>query len=372
MIRITQDDLCEVFFGSHGIPIGIFDGSGNLRSIFSGFGQAQTGTYLKDSSAVMEKCSGKTGPLMVYGQNRAVWSLMMTGDRTVFLMGPVQTGESDSFTYEGIPELSMEIFRGIASSFFSLLTGSFTEVQWPEDASIEKTEAEMMLEADWQADGFRSFDEIYECVGTGDTRELTALLGSGEYIRYQDRVMKDRDTARTVYIFSLAKTYHTALGASVPISELSALVSIYLAELDRYASLASLKSGMHRMLYDFTRRVDQYRSNDYSPQISSAVMYIREHIHSRIYIEDIAKHCAMSVSALQHAFRAETGMPVTEMIVSLKMEKACYFLRYTALSCTDIAFRMGYSSQSYFIKQFRRIIGLTPSDYRRQPGEKMI
>ena len=95
-----------------------------------------------------------------------------------------------------------------------------------------------------------------------------------------------------------------------------------------------------------------------------ALMYIREHIYEEIRIADIAAHCALSISSLQHRFKEETGESVSEKILSLKMEKACYFLKNTSLSCADIAYRIGYGSQSWFIQQFRKATGMTPVQYR--------
>ncbi len=72
----------------------------------------------------------------------------------------------------------------------------------------------------------------------------------------------------------------------------------------------------------------------------------------------------VSISTLQHRFKEETGMSVTDMIRAKKVEKAGFFLKHTNISCGDIAYRMGYGSQSFFIRQFRKVTGITPMEYR--------
>jgi len=53
-----------------------------------------------------------------------------------------------------------------------------------------------------------------------------------------------------------------------------------------------------------------------------------------------------------------------EFIKRRKMERACFFLKYTSFSCTDISHKLGYCTQSYFIKQFKEVLGVTPQTYR--------
>ena len=64
--------------------------------------------------------------------------------------------------------------------------------------------------------------------------------------------------------------------------------------------------------------------------------------------------------------KEETGRSISDVIRDKKTERACYFLKHTDLPCSDIAFKMGYCSQSYFISQFKKVMGVTPNDYRLQ------
>lgn len=50
---------------------------------------------------------------------------------------------------------------------------------------------------------------------------------------------------------------------------------------------------------------------------------------------------------------------------SYRMKKAAKLLVETDRSVTDIAFTVGFSSSSYFIKQFHKVFGCRPLDYRK-------
>lgn len=365
MKQHTVAELCDIFYETHRIPAGIFSADNVLIRLFSDFGENRLQMYLNDCAGILDHAEDQ--PVLMYDAGASCWCCIPE-DGIRILLGPVQTGRNPSFRYEGIREYAPERFRDISLCLIRLLQGREAVLKDETGSFVERRQAEHMFDAGEETVSLNSYDEIFECVRTGDPGELESLLETGSYKNYLDQVIKDWDEAYTVYHFQLAKTYHAALGAGVPITELAQLVELYLRDLKQDSSLAAVKSGMRRMLYDFTRYVNQYSDSRYSPMVNMALMYIKEHIYETIEVKDIAAVCSAGVSTLQHRFRQETGLSLTESIRKRKAEKACYYLRYTAIPCGDIAFRMGYCSQSYFIRQFKLAMGITPAEYRSREG----
>lgn len=366
-ITLDSDAILQMFYDSFRIPAGIFDRSGKLRKLFYTGGTRQTKMYLADAGSILDKCAG-SGPAdpaeLLLDGNGSCWCCIPGQDDSI-LLGPVQTGRNPLFAYEGIPEHTGKGFLNISRYVVSLLYGSGRPLIDKEDAYTEAFAARQMYKKDYSDVELQSFDELFLCVMTGDRTRLDAYLHSGSYLQYLGDVMPDMQTARTVFQFNLAKTYHSAQQSRVPITDLTPLVDMYLSESAGYRSVAAYQSGMLRMLYDFTRYVSQYMDERYSPLVNQAIMRIREHIYTQLSVEDVAAYCMVSISTLQHRFKSETGMSVKEKIRRSKMERACFFLKNTDLSCSDIAYRLGFGSQSYFIKQFRAMTGMTPAEYRK-------
>ncbi len=356
-------EILDIFYQSHRIPAGVFDSGKELIRISSGFGRRQLRMYLRDSRDVLSRYTAEENNILITDRNGSLWCRIPEGNETV-LFGPVQTGINPSFSYSGIREYSYDLFADIAACLVRLLKGADAEIRSIAEDYASRKLAGIPFESEMDNVELNSFDEVFECVRSGDIRQLAEILDSPAFLSYLDAVMQDWDKAQTVFVFNLAKTYHTALGSGVPISDLSPLIQIHLEEQKRCYTLAGLKSDMHRMLYDFTRYVSQYRDTRHSSAVNMALMYIREHIYSRIRVEDIARYCTVSVSSLQHKFKAETGMPVSDKIREYKTEKACFFLKHTALPCSDIALKLGYSGQSHFVTQFKKASGMTPTEYR--------
>ena len=59
------------------------------------------------------------------------------------------------------------------------------------------------------------------------------------------------------------------------------------------------------------------------------------------------------------------GIPFRDYVQMVKMNHACWLLKATSESVLDIALRCGYSSASSFNRIFKKLIGMSPQEYRK-------
>jgi AraC-like DNA-binding protein len=74
----------------------------------------------------------------------------------------------------------------------------------------------------------------------------------------------------------------------------------------------------------------------------------------------------MSPFAFSRYFKKNSGAGFVEYVNQVRTNKACYLLRETDYQVHDIAIDCGFASISNFNKQFRKSVGISPSDYRTQ------
>lgn len=86
-------------------------------------------------------------------------------------------------------------------------------------------------------------------------------------------------------------------------------------------------------------------------------------------LERLARQAAMSRSAYAARFKELVGQTMFEYLTAVRMQRAQTLLRDSGLSLTEIAARVGYTSRLAFSKAFKRLVGLTPSRYRREARE---
>ena len=99
-------------------------------------------------------------------------------------------------------------------------------------------------------------------------------------------------------------------------------------------------------------------------QIRPAINYIDANYDKPISLADIAKASYMSVSRLAHVFKEQMGITLIDYLTSVRIERAKQLLLATAQNCTEICFQVGYNNQSYFTRTFKRLVGMTPRQFR--------
>ncbi|HIW21777.1 MAG TPA: PocR ligand-binding domain-containing protein [Candidatus Dorea intestinavium] len=98
--------------------------------------------------------------------------------------------------------------------------------------------------------------------------------------------------------------------------------------------------------------------------ILKAFNYIKEHQEESPSLEKIAKYCHVSTSYLSRLFSKEVGESYTSFTSRLKTEWAKALLEMTNKTIVEISDELGFNDPSYFIKIFKKYVGLTPLAYR--------
>lgn len=93
--------------------------------------------------------------------------------------------------------------------------------------------------------------------------------------------------------------------------------------------------------------------------------YILEHLKERIGVEEICQRFFLSKNALYKLFEAEFGMPIGKYILSKRIQLSTEALRNTSSPITDVAAECGFSDYNYFIRAFKKQMGITPLQFRK-------
>ena len=99
-------------------------------------------------------------------------------------------------------------------------------------------------------------------------------------------------------------------------------------------------------------------------QLRSAIEYVHANLASDISFRDVAAHVRMSAYHFARMFKRSTGQSPHNYIVRCRIERAKALLVEARLPISDIAFEVGYKSQSHFTTCFGRLAGVTPGAFR--------
>lgn len=102
------------------------------------------------------------------------------------------------------------------------------------------------------------------------------------------------------------------------------------------------------------------------PDIAKAIRYIRDHFMEPINIDSIADSVALSPRTLQRRFHDHLGRSPEAELIRMRLDHAKYLLQSTNFPVAKICQRIGFASPQYFMRVFRRELGLTPNQYRQK------
>jgi AraC family L-rhamnose operon transcriptional activator RhaR len=112
--------------------------------------------------------------------------------------------------------------------------------------------------------------------------------------------------------------------------------------------------------------------SDPMQRIASVLDFMNEHYmdseEEAITLESLARHAHMSANNLIRVFKQTMDMPPIEYLIRLRVRKACEMLADPERQIKGIAFAVGFNDSNYFTRQFRRIMGIPPSEFRHRPG----
>lgn len=85
---------------------------------------------------------------------------------------------------------------------------------------------------------------------------------------------------------------------------------------------------------------------------------------TRHTVEELAHRLGVTRVYLTRLFRAETGLSPKKYIDKVRMDHAALLLKTTTQSIRELSERLGYDNPGHFIRNFKKIRGLTPGEYR--------
>lgn len=136
-------------------------------------------------------------------------------------------------------------------------------------------------------------------------------------------------------------------------------------ERDLYASKAS--SELERFLLNLlsktpANRRKTYEEEGYYKKIASVMA---NNCEKKLTVDEIAEMCNMSRSNLKRVFGMYNNMGIAKYMLTLKLQRAAEML-LNGKSSAEITEKLNFSSIHYFQTVFKREIGITPNQYRKQ------
>ena len=118
------------------------------------------------------------------------------------------------------------------------------------------------------------------------------------------------------------------------------------------------------MLYPLYKRPTSVARADFSLRTSQIIRYIEKHYAEDVTITEIATELGVSASFLSRIFKKEIGIPIHEYLNQYRISKSLSLLKTHTV--TEVGYICGFCDNSHFISIFKKYIGTTPMQYKKQ------
>jgi AraC-like DNA-binding protein len=99
-------------------------------------------------------------------------------------------------------------------------------------------------------------------------------------------------------------------------------------------------------------------------RVQRVIDRIKADLARELVLDEMARSVNLSHSRLRYLFKEQTGMSPTHYLKHLRMQEAKRLAENTFLNVKQIMNKLGMRDESHFVRDFKRIHGVTPSQYR--------
>ncbi|HHY82408.1 MAG TPA: response regulator [Clostridiales bacterium] len=139
------------------------------------------------------------------------------------------------------------------------------------------------------------------------------------------------------------------------------------AAFDKFYTLESIddaKDRIKNLIYSISSYLNSKDRRRNKKVIEVLKKYMHENYSKDLTVSDIAEKAYLSPCYANYIFKRETGVTLIEYLTRIRIEKARYLLKNSLLKVYEIAEKVGYKSNSYFITVFKEHCKMTPLEYR--------
>lgn len=112
----------------------------------------------------------------------------------------------------------------------------------------------------------------------------------------------------------------------------------------------------------FREKTDE--SSVQNRHVTMVIRFMYQNLKRGLSLEDISEEVKLSKSYLNSIFKSQTGRSPVEFFIHLKMQEACKLLKSTDMYVYEVSSELGYDDQYYFSRIFKKVVGMSPKDYK--------
>ena len=206
---------------------------------------------------------------------------------------------------------------------------------------------------------------LMNMIRKGDTRSLKEWIASAPAVHAGPMAREHLRQYKNTFIVSTTLAARSAIRGGMDVEEALSTSDLLIRNCEALQDVQSIMRLQVNMFLTYTEQVERLRKGIPPTHLAIAVSaWVQRHLSESMDTEKLSRELHYSRAHLSRRFKEETGMTLTDYILTKKSEEAARLLAFTDKSLISISDYLGFSSQSHFTRVFKKYIGMTPSEYR--------
>ncbi|MGP7819533.1 response regulator transcription factor [Niallia sp. 01092] len=271
-------------------------------------------------------------------------------------------------TLHQVLEVSCSICVGIPVMDSSMLKKSYDEAkQLLLDSNLlEKKKIRVYLKKEKDVPSLKSLmaysSDIKLAVQTGDRKFLSELLERiiKDYTSEQYLSLKQLYQLENEYVIISQRWYKYYQIQQKTYSDMEQRMALFFNQ-DGTFNIQAYKDRITREIIVFFKRISEKKKMNIMSEIEK---YLLENFHRDVKLQELSDYFYISREYISRKFKQEFQVNISDYLANVRIEKAKSLLKNSKLKIFEIANMVGYQDDKYFRKVFKKIVGLTPNEYR--------
>lgn len=209
-------------------------------------------------------------------------------------------------------------------------------------------------------------DTVLKMIKIGDLKAFDEFVRNIPPVRGGKLATNALRQQKDLFIVTVTLASRAAISGGLDVEESLSLSDSYIQRCEHLSTVESISNLQFYVIKDYIKRVNglQVASNK-TPLVKEVSKYIMRNIANKMTVESIADDLYISRSRLSTKFKDETGVNLSDYINIQKIEEAKTLLEYTDKSLLAISNYLSFSSPGHFSNLFKKIVGMSPLNYRQ-------
>jgi len=150
------------------------------------------------------------------------------------------------------------------------------------------------------------------------------------------------------------------------------LGNIYLKNELSEDKIALLDTKLKERGFEIVVSIENQIVNEIKSLIVDRIHYNNDELSSLNFTQYLEQKTALKYTKLSKVFSKIENRTIEKYIILQKIEKVKELLNYGESTLSEISYKLDYSSPQHLSKQFKQIVGITPSEFKNKGGRKTL